>query len=134
MSDATCDIPTLIDGSRCYDCIVDQGLFLPAMLYLLCKTTEGVKVNCDPETLANDSRCFACEIPEGYVGATILNVLCQLNQKSLGATCLVCGTGDPVDTPPCDCSLYVGTGATTGVPTLWFSNDGVNWHPLIYAP
>jgi len=124
----TCDIPTLIDESKCYQCVFDQGMFLPAMLYLLCKTTEGVKVNCDPETLANDSRCFACNIPQGYLGATILNVLCQLNQNVAGPTCLVCEDRDPedgVDVPPCDCSLWVAKKGN--VQNLWSSGDGLTW-------
>jgi len=131
----TCDIPTIISESKCYDCVVDQGMFLPAVLYLLCKTVQGVQVNCDPETLANDSRCFACEIPQGYVGASILNVLCQLNQQSAGATCLVCSDSDPedgVDIPPCDCSLWVTN--KDGVPNLWKSSDGATWQAIIWSP
>jgi len=75
------DPQTIVEASKCYQCIVNDGMFLPTLLYVIAQTAEGVPVSTDPDTLQNSARCFGCTIPTGMTPAALLEESVRLNQS-----------------------------------------------------
>lgn len=74
------DPQTIIDASSCYQCIINQGMFLPVLLYIISQTADSQLVSNDPATLVNDARCFSCVIPRGMEPAAIVEEAVRMNQ------------------------------------------------------
>lgn len=73
------DPQTIIAASKCYQCIVNDGMFLPTLLYIISKSADGETVSTDPAVLVNDARCFACVV-DGITPAAILEESVRFNQ------------------------------------------------------
>lgn len=85
--------------------------------------------SCDPTQLLQDAcNSGIAAFNDRQLLIAIAQFLCEGGGGG-GPTCLICGSGDPTDEPPCDCSLYVDTDSGN----LWF-NRGAVWVQQIGGP
>jgi len=73
------DPQVIITASKCYECLVNDGMFLPTLLYIISKTADGQAVETDPSALQNAARCMACVVPNGMTPAAIIEESVRLN-------------------------------------------------------
>ena len=74
------DPQTIVAAAKCYECIVNEGMFLPVLLYVIAQTADGQSVSTDPLTLQNEARCLSCLVPNGMTPAAILEESVRMNQ------------------------------------------------------
>ena len=73
-----CDIPALLERSKCFPCNLSGSIFSGAELVLLCAIRDGTAGSCDPQTLVAQATCVAECIPPGMMPFVKLAILCDL--------------------------------------------------------
>ena len=86
---------------------------------------------CDPQTLANESACFVC-LSELQLQQVQTELLCEILQAggTGGQSCFLCGDTDPVDSPSCDCALYLKKVSPQDEPEMFYW-EGSQWIKFI---
>lgn len=86
--------------------------------------------SCNIEDLIRDAACLQCLSPY-QLSAIQTQLFCEIASlpPPSGETCLICGSGEPVEPATCDCSLYLDADPESQTSGGWWFWDsaGAQW-------
>ena len=132
---ASCDAQSLLTASCKFDCLNSRQLEVVKAQLLCAILYSNPMASCDAQTLLTAGKHFD-QIGTKQLSVIQTQLLCEILQAggggSGGATCILCGTIDPVDAPAtCSCALYYRT--NNGGVWFWDNAGAGAWVSLIAA-
>ena len=130
---ASCSISDLVEESKCFFGVDPLGLE-KVKIVLLCRWLKFLDpmATCNVQDLIDASTCYF-----GVAQETLQIIQTQLLCEILiagggsGNSCNLCGDGDPVSVPDCDCATYYNK--LNGAQWVW--DDGaVIWRQISGGP